>query len=172
MSPPRRLAPRCLRIMFALCASGALAETLPWLSPTPRASTAQAASPQSPSLLLVELNLSNCLTLGELWRARSRLYRSRFLQANTRWKSFDEIYQIYIPFHLSDLNQSTNLHRECWWFVHLFFRATGWRVSPKRPRLLGRHKFSSKVTNMLQLLHVVKFDQRLWEYHRFYEVQI
>ena len=25
---------------------------------------------------------------------------------------------------------------------------------------------------MLQLLHVVKFDQRLWEYHRFYEVQI
>ena len=39
---------------------------------------------------------------GALWEARSRLYRSRFLQSNTRWKALAEIYKICIPLHRSD----------------------------------------------------------------------
>ena len=38
--------------------------------------------------------------------ARSRLYRRRFLQVNTRWKVLDEIYKIYILLHRSDLKIS------------------------------------------------------------------
>ena len=38
--------------------------------------------------------------------ARSRLYRSRFLQVNIRWKALDEIYKIYMLLHRSDLNIS------------------------------------------------------------------
>ena len=38
--------------------------------------------------------------------ARSRLYRSRFLQVNIRWKALDEIYKIYMLLHSSDLNIS------------------------------------------------------------------
>ena len=38
----------------------------------------------------------------KLWEARSRLYRSRFLQSNTRWKALAEIYKICIPLHRSD----------------------------------------------------------------------
>ena len=41
--------------------------------------------------------------------ARSRLYRRRFLQPNTRWKALDEIYKMYILFHRSDLKISRNL---------------------------------------------------------------
>ena len=37
---------------------------------------------------------------------RSRLYRRRFLQVNTRWKALDEIYKIYILLHRSDLKVS------------------------------------------------------------------
>ena len=44
------------------------------------------------------------------WRARSRLYRRRLLQVNTRWKALDEIYKIYMrdlhTFHRSDLKIS------------------------------------------------------------------
>ena len=42
----------------------------------------------------------------KLYRARSRLYRSQILQVNTRWKALDEIYNIYMPLHRSDLNTS------------------------------------------------------------------
>ena len=38
--------------------------------------------------------------------ARSRLYRRRFLQVNTRWKALDEIYKIYILLHRTDLKNS------------------------------------------------------------------
>ena len=44
--------------------------------------------------------------------ARSRLYRSRFLQENIRWKALDEIYKIYMLLHHSDLNMSANFRRE------------------------------------------------------------
>ena len=40
---------------------------------------------------------------SKLWEARSRLYRRRFLQVNTRWKALDEIYKMYILLHRSDL---------------------------------------------------------------------
>ena len=36
--------------------------------------------------------------------ARSRLYRSRFLQENIRSKALDEIYKIHMLLHRSDLN--------------------------------------------------------------------
>ena len=43
--------------------------------------------------------------------ARSRLYRRRFLQVNTRWKALDEIYKIYMLLHRSDLNISENFRQ-------------------------------------------------------------
>ena len=39
----------------------------------------------------------------ELYRARSRLYRSQFLQVNTRSTALDEIFKIYISLRPSDL---------------------------------------------------------------------
>ena len=45
-------------------------------------------------------------TALKLQEARSRLYRRRFLQVNTRWKALDEIYKIYILLRRSDLRMS------------------------------------------------------------------
>ena len=39
----------------------------------------------------------------KLWKARSRLYRRRFLRPNTHFSAFYEIYKILIPSHRSDL---------------------------------------------------------------------
>ena len=44
--------------------------------------------------------------MSKLYRARSLLYRRRFLQENIRWKALDEIYKIYMLLHRSDLNIS------------------------------------------------------------------
>ena len=44
--------------------------------------------------------------ISKLWEARSRLYRRRFLQPNTNFSAFFEIYKIYNPLHRSDLNFS------------------------------------------------------------------
>ena len=57
----------------------------------------------------------------KLWEARSRLYRSRFLQSNTRWKALAEIYKICIPLHRSDRkisakNRPTFCEIEYWIF--------------------------------------------------------
>ena len=41
------------------------------------------------------------LIFGKLCEARSRLYRSRILQVNTRLKALDEIYKIYTLLHRS-----------------------------------------------------------------------
>ena len=41
----------------------------------------------------------------KLRRARSRLYRRRFLHVNIRWKALDEIYKIYMLLHRSDTPQ-------------------------------------------------------------------
>ena len=59
------------------------------------------------------LNLFNYLTTlwqTLLYRTRSRLCSSKqaskkaqISQPNNRWKALDEIYQIYVPLHLSDL---------------------------------------------------------------------
>ena len=40
----------------------------------------------------------------KLWRARSRLYRSRFLRPRYHFAAFFEIYKMYIPSHRSKLN--------------------------------------------------------------------
>ena len=42
----------------------------------------------------------------KLYRARSLLYRRKFLQENIRWKALDEIYKMYMLLHRSDLNIS------------------------------------------------------------------
>ena len=52
-----------------------------------------------------------CDLWSKLWGARSRLYRSRFLQPNTRWKALDEIYQIDIPLHRSTRKISANFRQ-------------------------------------------------------------
>ena len=41
---------------------------------------------------------------GKLNRARSRLYRSEFLQVNTRWKALAEIYTMHSFAQLCNLN--------------------------------------------------------------------
>ena len=52
--------------------------------------------------------------------ARSRLYRSRFLQVNIRWKALDEIYKIYMLLHHSDLNISENFRKMFSHFLAIF----------------------------------------------------
>ena len=47
--------------------------------------------------------LSSVLTLGYHSGSRSRLYRTLISPPNPRWQALDEIYQIYIPSHLSGL---------------------------------------------------------------------
>ena len=49
--------------------------------------------------------------------ARSRVYRSRFLQVNIRWKALDEIYKVYMLLHRSDFNFSENVRQ----FFFAFF---------------------------------------------------
>ena len=50
--------------------------------------------------------------LLKLWKVRSRLSRSRFLQVNTRVKALDEIYKIYRRLHRSDLQISAKQSSE------------------------------------------------------------
>ena len=38
---------------------------------------------------------TDCVGIGKLCTARSRLYRSQILQANTRWKALAEVYTMY-----------------------------------------------------------------------------
>ena len=47
--------------------------------------------------------LNKITLVDDLWRARSRLYRSRFLRPNTHFSAFFEIYKIHTPLHLSNL---------------------------------------------------------------------
>ena len=46
-----------------------------------------------------------------LWEPRSRLYRRRLLQVNTRWKALDAIYKIRILLHRSGFKISI---KKCW----------------------------------------------------------
>ena len=52
---------------------------------------------------------SYLLGFGKLSRTLSRLHRSQFLQQSTRSKALDEIYQIYMSLHRSDLTISAKL---------------------------------------------------------------
>ena len=59
--------------------------------------------------------------LCQLVEARSRLYRRRFLQVNTRWKALDAIYKIRILLHRSDFkisvkNRQTFFENKKWNF--------------------------------------------------------
>ena len=45
----------------------------------------------------------------KLHSARSLLYRRQILQENIRWKALDEIYNIYMLLHRSDLNLSEKI---------------------------------------------------------------
>ena len=55
---------------------------------------------------------ANFTDFRQLERARSRLYRSRFLQPNTHFAGFFEIYKIVIPLHRSRFNILANFHRK------------------------------------------------------------
>ena len=46
-----------------------------------------------------------------LWRARSLLYRSRFLRPNTHFSAFFEIYNIGIPLHRLKAKISANFRK-------------------------------------------------------------
>ena len=76
-------------------------DELSWWSSSPR--------PQSMSKLQKFLDSKGRTRLANLCRARSRLYRRRFLQVNTRWKALAEIYKMRTLLHRSDLNISANL---------------------------------------------------------------
>ena len=57
----------------------------------------------------------------KLWRARSLLYRSRFLRPRSHFAAFFEIYKIYIPSHRSKLNfycknRAKIRIKTCWFF--------------------------------------------------------
>ena len=53
---------------------------------------------------LSKLNSWRLLKLIKIKSARSRLYRSRFLQVNTRWKALAEIYTMHSFAPFSNLN--------------------------------------------------------------------
>ena len=68
----------------------------------------------------IELNLS-----PKLRGARSRLYRRRFLQVNTHFAAFFEIYKISIPLHLLNPKRKTMKS-------HPFKVATRTRNTPRK----------------------------------------
>ena len=49
---------------------------------------------------------------GKLYKARSRLYRRRFLQVNTRWKALAEIYTMhsFAPFFNLKISAKNRQH--------------------------------------------------------------
>ena len=55
-------------------------------------------------------------------RARSRLYRSQFLQVNTRLKALDEIYKIYTLLHRSAFKISAKLRQTFSHFHNFIFK--------------------------------------------------
>ena len=55
---------------------------------------------------------ANFADFRQLVRARSRLYRSRFLQPNTHFAALFEIYKNIIPSHRSKFNILTNFHQK------------------------------------------------------------
>ena len=61
---------------------------------------------------------ANFTDFRQLERAVSRLYRSRFLQPNTHFAAFFEIYKIIIPLHRSQFNILANFRRK----VSAFFK--------------------------------------------------
>ena len=60
--------------------------------------------------------------------ARSRLYRSRFLKVNIRWKALDEIYKIYMLLHHSDLNISETFRQTFSHFPAFFAKIRHFRI--------------------------------------------
>ena len=54
--------------------------------------------------------------------ARSRLYRRRFLQANTRLKALDEIYKIYKLLHRSAFKNSAKFRQTFSHFSSFIFK--------------------------------------------------
>ena len=90
--------------------------------------------------------------------ARSRLYRSRFLQVNIRWKALAEIYKIYMLLHRSDLNISGKFLHEFWHFFTKFqiasSKSCNFRddlrcnfIDNRSPRKCGEEKRKKKIWN-------------------------
>ena len=71
----------------------------------PRASRAAPRGPPSRALCLIRSEVNSELNFPPKLRgARSRLYRRRFLQVNTRWKALAEIYTMHSFAPFSNLN--------------------------------------------------------------------
>ena len=58
--------------------------------------------------------------IGKLWTARSRLYRSRFLQPRPHFAAFFEIYKIIIPLHRSKFKKIANFCQKILHFSKFF----------------------------------------------------
>ena len=65
---------------------------------------------------------------GKLYRARSLLYRSRFLKVNTRVKARDEIYKIYRLSYRTDLKISAKKSSEYFQNEYAFFKISRFPV--------------------------------------------
>ena len=73
----------------------------------------------------------------KLYRARSLLYRRKFLQENIRWKALDEIYKMYMLFHRSWFStDSKNSNRTLIWIVRMV-RSVAYRTSQLRLKMAG-----------------------------------
>ena len=59
---------------------------------------------------------------GKLWRARSPLYQRRFLQPNTHFAAFSEIYKICNPLRRSDLKNSRKFRQTFFVFLLKFLQ--------------------------------------------------
>ena len=86
--------------------------------------------------------------MSKLSRARPLLYRRQILQENIPWKALDEIYEIYMLLHRSDLNISENFRQT---FSHFFFG----KILQKFAILLQAFLFFSVI-----------FDQILMNFYR------
>ena len=65
---------------------------------------------------------ANFTDFRQLERAVSRLYRSRFLQPNTHFAAFFEIYKNIIPSHRSKFKKFANFRREVFAIFKILFK--------------------------------------------------
>ena len=93
------------------------------------------------------------LMFGKLWEARSRLYRSRFLQVNTstRLKALDEIYNIYTRLHRSEFRNSAEVRQTFSHVLQFNFRNLIFTYFNMRcPKFTNVHEKNPEIQEMLR----------------------
>ena len=95
--------------------------------------------------------------MSKLYRARSLLYRRQILQLNLRWKALDEIYEIYMLFHRSDLNISENVRHT---FSHFSARFAKFVISEFFSLIFAQilMKFCRNFANILENVEILIFN--------------